>query len=170
MNSRYGYSPEDALFTCGAEIIHSRLKALGSPHDFYFVDFRPCNLPGICPESLLPRINGRDVVIICDDALIPLALFYVRHHSNVAAVYSMRTNSDVIVQSLMQWQPGEQILRVRPSRFEILTKTEANIIGQYGRRAAGNEITETGKTKTTYSHERNIARKFGRRRFAEIFI
>ena len=169
MYSLYGYSPNDALFTFGAEIIHCRLKARGSLHLFHFVDFRINNLPDICPEFLLPLVEGRKVVIICDDALIPLALFYIRHHRNVVAVYSIRTAPDVIIQSLLRWEAGEQILRIRAPRFEILTKTEADVIGRYGCQASGDIPAEYSTTKSLYTHERNIARKFGRRRFPEIF-
>ncbi|EBA1657374.1 hypothetical protein HB016_002576 [Salmonella enterica subsp. enterica] len=170
MPTRHAYSPGDSLFQNGAEIIQSRLNELGCLHSFFFVDFRVNNLPDICPGHLLPLINGRNTVIICDDTLIPLSLFYVKHHKNVIAIYSMYTCVEVIIQSLMQWTPGEQILRIRPGCFEVLTRKEADILGNYGSRLAGESSeNNSGNIKTIYTHEKNVARKLGRKRFVDIF-
>ncbi|EAX8243696.1 hypothetical protein BKN67_24130 [Salmonella enterica] len=170
MHTRHAYSPGDLLFQEGAEIIQSRLKELGCLHSFFFVDFRVSNLPDICPKNLLPLINNRNTVIICDDSLIPLSLFYVKHHKNFIAVYSMYTCVEVIIQSLMQWIPEEQILRIRPRCFEILTRKEADVLGNYGSKLAGEPSEyDSINIKTRYTHERNVSRKFGRKRFATIF-
>lgn len=170
MPTRHAYSPGDFLFQNGAEINQSRLNELGCLHSFFFVDFRVYNLPDICPGHLLPLINEQNTVIICDDTLIPLSLFYVKHYKNVIAVYSMCTCVEVIIQSLMQWAPGEQILRIRPQYFEVLTRKEADILGDYGSRLEGKFPEDSSSNiKTRYSHEINIVRKFGRKRFIDIF-
>ncbi|EAX8241537.1 hypothetical protein BKN67_12685 [Salmonella enterica] len=170
MNTPDGYSPCDRYFLEGAAIIQSRLKAKGGAHHFCFVDMRVEGLPAICPVNLLEQTARRNTVLICHDALAPLALFYIKNYKNVVAVYSMRTSPEELIQSLLQLRPGEQILRLRTDRFEALTHTEANVLGRYGLKQAG-QLPSCGEAsqKVVYQHERRIAGKFGRKRFTHIF-
>ncbi|EDG2061817.1 TPA: hypothetical protein ACVYPL_004223 [Salmonella enterica] len=170
MFTQNGYSPCDQYFLKGVDIIQSYLQVKGCVHQFYFVDMRVCCLPAVCPDNLLGQIVRQNTVLICEDKLLPLALFYIKHHTNVVAVYSSRTPIDVLVQSLLKWSPEEQILRIRARSIEILTRTEANILGRFGLGLAGEKAgLKESETKTIYSHERSIARKFGRKKFHNIF-
>lgn len=150
---------QDSYFMLGAESIltSDELK----PFNVCFYQFRKQDIKAILEFFPIFIKQGKQVIIISDSSMMPLASFYFKLYDNVVGVISNKMQVDLIRALTLEIVSNIEKQRVFPNTTTSLTCREHAMLYMYFKKGSVNEIAKSTnlKSKTIYSRILVIKKK-----------